>query len=295
MISLAGPENLIETVLVVATAHVSRSAEQPTVPDGLDGLRTAYHRMLGEQELALGLALRDAAPLPVPVSEGPAYDALCSAFKRSILGENAGYDAFDDNASRTPEEVQAQHARVLDALDELAAEWPAFGLLYRTLVPVLLYAPDGGLAGGTSNTVLGALWLDPKPAWSRADIQEFLVHEFTHTTLYLEERRFGFYRDLPMLSEPQYLTPSVIRQDMRPLDKVFHSIGVALEILAARGGHGVPDPVGGDGLHPDTATLLANTRISLDAVFQLPLEKLVRPRPIEILELCRSRVGDVRV
>jgi hypothetical protein len=279
---------------VVAAAHATKTAVDgdATVPEGLSGVRSMYHRMLGDQEPSLELALRGAAGFPVAVSEGAAYEALCDAFKRSIMDEHADYEAFSMAIARPAGHVREQHDRVRAALDGMAPVWPEFDTLYRMLVPVLLFAPDGGLAGGTTNAVLGTLWLDPKPDWSRIDIGEFLVHEFTHTTLYLEERRFGFYWDLPKLSREEFLTPSVIRQDLRPLDKVFHSIVVAMEVVFARERLGTRPA--GDGLHPDTPTLLANTRTSLEAVFRLPLEELVRPRPIEILELCRARVADIR-
>jgi hypothetical protein len=92
----------------------------------------------------------------------------------------------------------------------------------------------------------------------------------------------------------RYLTRSAIRLDRRPLDKVLHSIVVGLKVLLARNEKRIPHPEGMErSLHPDTGPLRNGVQNSLDEVFALPLDKLLKHRHIEILELCRERIKDI--
>ncbi|MEV1026124.1 HEXXH motif-containing putative peptide modification protein [Streptomyces sp. NPDC050264] len=294
MISLKGPQSVVETLYVVSSAHARKTGQDvPAGSDALAALRATYHLMISDKQPALRDVLPGAADLPVAVGSGPAHSGLVKAFIGSVAGEaSVDYDIFSRAQEDTPQELRAKHAPVEAALAETGRQWPEFRSLYELLVPVLLYAPDGGLAGGTASTVLGVLWLDPKGHWNSVDIQEFLLHEFVHHTLFLEERRHGFYKNMGLLVEDRYLTRSAIRQDRRPLDKVLHSIVVGTEVLLARHEKRIVRPQGVDlNLHPASAELLAGVTTSLDDVFALPLDELLRPRPIEILELCRERLA----
>ncbi|MFM9368719.1 aKG-HExxH-type peptide beta-hydroxylase [Streptomyces sp. Da 82-17] len=251
--------------------------------------------MISDMQPVLRDVLPAAAAYPVPVIDGPSHEGLRNAFLKGIAEEaSVDYDIFRDQQVFGADELELKRGRITAALDVIGENWPEFRALYELLVPVLLYAPDGGLAGGTSSTVLGVLWLAPKEHWNSIDVQEFLLHEFIHHTLFLEERRFGFYRNMDMLMEDRYLTRSAIRKDRRPLDKVLHSIVVGMEVLLARQENRVPGYDTSElSLHPQSGELRDGVAASLDEVFELPLEKLLQPRPIEILELCRKRLTDI--
>lgn len=296
MISLKGPQSVIETAYVVSAAHATRTQQQiPAAESRFDALRAGYQLMISDMQPVL----RDVLPLsreyPVTVTEGEEHEGLRNAFLKSIADEESvDYDIFREQQLFTADELAAKRRQITDALDAIGRNWPEFRSLYELLVPVLLYAPDGGLAGGTSSTVLGVLWLAPKEHWNTIDVQEFLLHEFTHHTLFLEERRFGFYRNMNMLMEDRYLTRSAIRKDRRPLDKVLHSIVVGTEVLLARQENRIPDTADSAlSLHPESGELRDGVAASLDEVFDLPLEKLLQPRPIEILELARKRLAEI--
>ncbi|MFC7309269.1 HEXXH motif-containing putative peptide modification protein [Streptomyces monticola] len=296
MISLKGPQSVVETLYVVSSAHATKTKQDVRADgDALAALRATYHLMISDMQPALRDVLPAADSFPVPVGSGAAHSGLVKAFIGSVAGEDSvDYDIFADAEQHTPAALRAKHAPVEAALAEIEAHWPEFRSLYELLVPVLLYAPDGGLAGGTASTVLGVLWLDPKGHWNNVDIQEFLLHEFVHHTLFLEERRHGFYKNMGLLVEDRYLTRSAIRQDRRPLDKVLHSIVVGTEVLLARHEKRIVHPEGVElSLHPASDELLAGVLTSLDDVFALPLGELLRPRPIEILELCRERLAAI--
>ncbi len=69
------------------------------------------------------------------------------------------------------------------------------------------------------------------------------------------------------------------------MDKVFHSIVVATEILLARQKLGTDTAFSG-AVHPDSETLRAGARRSVEAARTLDLERLLMPRPIAIIEQC---------
>ncbi|WP_329066138.1 aKG-HExxH-type peptide beta-hydroxylase [Streptomyces sp. NBC_01429] len=296
MISLKGPQSVVETLYVVSSAHaVKTNRTAATGGDALASLRASYHLMISDMQPVLRDVLPCATVLPVAVGAGESHTGLVKAFIGSVAGEDSvDYDIFARLQEHSEEELRLKRLPVEAALAEAERSWPEFRSLYELLVPVLLYAPDGGLAGGTASTVLGVLWLDPKEHWNTVDIQEFLLHEFIHHTLFLEERRFGFYKNMGLLVEDRYLTRSAIRQDRRPLDKVLHSIVVGTEVLLARHEKRIPHREGVElSLHPESGELLQGVLTSLDEVFALPLTELLRPRPIEILELCRERLAAI--
>lgn len=296
MISLKGPQSVIETAYVVSTAHANRTRQEiPAAASQFDALRAGYQLMISDMQPVLRDVLPFSREFPVAVTEGKEHEGLRNAFLKGIAAEaSVDYDIFREQQLFAADELAGKRRQIADALDAVGRNWPELRALYELLVPVLLYAPDGGLAGGTSSAVLGVLWLAPKEHWNSIDVQEFLLHEFIHHTLFLEERRFGFYRNMDLLMEDQYLTRSAIRKDRRPLDKVLHSIVVGTEVLLARQENRIPGWADSAlSLHPQSGELRDGVSASLDEVFDLPLEKLLQPRPIEILELSRKRLAEI--
>lgn len=296
MISLKGPQSVVETAYVVSTAHATRTRQEiPAAASQFDALRAGYQLMISDMQPVLRDVLPFSREFPVAVTDGKEHEGLRNAFLKGIAEEaSVDYDIFREQQLFAADELAGKRRQIADALDAVGRNWPELRALYELLVPVLLYAPDGGLAGGTSSAVLGVLWLAPKEHWNSIDVQEFLLHEFIHHTLFLEERRFGFYRNMDLLMEDQYLTRSAIRKDRRPLDKVLHSIVVGTEVLLARQENRIPGCADSAlSLHPQSGELRDGVSASLDEVFDLPLEKLLQPRPIEILELSRKRLAEI--
>lgn len=297
MLSLKGPQGVVETLYVVSSAHAAKTHQTATSDNAgtLASVRASYHQMIGDMQPVLRQVLPGASAYPLTVGEGTEHTGLVKAFLTSVAGEDSvDYELFTQGRTFTEAELSGKREQIDAALAAVEQNWPEFRTLYELLVPVLLFAPDDGLAGGTASTVLGVLWLDPKEHWNTVDVQEFLLHEFIHHTLFLEERRFGFYRNMGLLVRDEYLTRSAIRRDRRPLDKVLHSIVVGTEVLLARHEKRIPHPAGVElSLHPESSELLRGVLNSLDEVFQLPLEELLQPRPIEILKLCRERLSEI--
>lgn len=81
--------------------------------------------------------------------------------------------------------------------------------------------------GGTSNRCIGVIWLNIHPGLSVENIIEMLIHELTHTLVFLDElihAHFNYYT----IGKEQYWALSSILKKTRPMDKVVHSIVVSM-------------------------------------------------------------------
>jgi len=283
LISTYGLPAVLETLSVVVAAErpveASLLTESPKTR-----LARSWHEYMRRREPAIPFIEVDSAQLPIFVGNGVAAQRLLDAFQRACLIDSVDYVSPRYSAEET-KALSESAERVTNALKQLGRDWPQVRGLYGLLLPVVLLAPARGLAGGTASSIPGVLWAATKPTWSDVDLQEFLIHELVHTTLFLEERRYGFYHDMGLLLENQNLVASAIRQDRRPMDKVFHSIVVATEILLARQKLGTGTAFSG-AVHPDSETLRAGARRSVEAARTLDLERLLMPRPIAIIEQC---------
>ncbi|MFG1796493.1 aKG-HExxH-type peptide beta-hydroxylase [Nocardia sp. NPDC049149] len=290
MFSTNGVPAVLETLGVLVA---SEGIESPPTGGPVARLARSWQAYIRRREPAIPVLDADYGQLPVYIGQGPDRQALLKAFDRACRIDAVNYEV----PANTPEDasdLRRSEERIRAALDVLAVEWSQIRSLFGVLLPVVVLAPSHGLAGGTASSVPGVLWAATKPTWTDVDVQEFLLHELVHTTLFMEERRHGFYRDMRLLLVEENLTPSAIRRDRRPLDKVLHSIVVATEILLARerlGAFAVQDRA----LHPDTDTLRAGAVRSLSAVQALDLEQLLMPRPIEILETCGAQLNRIPV
>ena len=142
--------------------------------------------------------------------------------------------------------------------------------------------------GGTSNKLIGLIWLNLKPDLLDQDIQEMLIHELTHTLVFLDELNFGHF-NYNNLSKKEFWAKSSILQMQRPMDKVIHSIIVSSELLLARNTFlSNKDSVS---LHPNSKNLKTNTLSAIDSVFNLKnIDDVCLPRSIELVEKAQKCV-----
>ena len=271
MLSLYGARHILTTQIVLVTGY---SLGENAPPTRLELLRR-YHEFLATLHPCVRLSLSQATQLPVIVDRGPLQIELLRAFALACSGDRVAYSVPNGEKGTDPK----VRATVQAGLDDLARGWPDFRAIYETVMPLVLLANASGLAGGTASTVPGVLWAVPKRHWTEADLREFFLHEFVHMTLNLEERRFGFYIDMAVVQQPRYMAASAIRGDARHLDKVFHSIVVATELLLARL-HWPNWSEGDRQLHPDTATMYASLERSFNELRGMPLDTVLQSRPI---------------
>jgi hypothetical protein len=154
----------------------------------------------------------------------------------------------------------------------------------------VFWAPCKVAAGGTTSQALGVLWADPRPWWSERDLVEFLIHELTHTLIFLDEWRQPQFSSRQALTDRSNYALSAIRGAPRPLDKTLHSIIVGVEVLLAR-----EDALGHtehDGLHPGSRELREGVIQSIASIRDVAgRNDSLAPRGWELLDACDSSLS----
>lgn len=178
-------------------------------------------------------------------------------------------------------------AAVLQALETLREMNPEVRELIQLVIHSILLCGsnlnEAGLRayGGTSSKCVGLMWLSMKGGLSTQDIMELLIHEMTHTQVFIDELNFGHF-DYEHLTKKENWARSSILNRNRPMDKVIHSIVVSHEVLFARANY-LPntDKIS---VHPASEVMRANTLQSIASVFAHPNHKRVcKPRALELI------------
>ncbi|GEO28128.1 hypothetical protein AAC03nite_39130 [Alicyclobacillus acidoterrestris] len=160
-----------------------------------------------------------------------------------------------------------------------------FNILVTNLVSV---------AGSCSTPyALGIIWVQPNNDWTQQDIVEALIHEFTHSVLFLDEQRYQHYVDIKSLTKESNWIPSAIRNENRPLNAVAHSILVATELLSFRQKFGLRNT--GVGLHGDSDELLRKTLAAISqSQINADIWNLLSPRMKFLINLADTRLSIVK-
>lgn len=117
-------------------------------------------------------------------------------------------------------------------------------------------------------TANNLIWIQPPKTCCISDIEELLIHEFTHLLLYLDEQCYGHYQTPERLFENSTWIASAIRNEKRPINAVVHSILVSYEILMFRIKHQIEENV--NGLHGNNERLSYQIRNSLNELLNKP-------------------------
>ncbi|RYF48001.1 MAG: hypothetical protein EOO38_11045 [Cytophagaceae bacterium] len=116
-----------------------------------------------------------------------------------------------------------------------------------------------------------------------------LIHEFTHTLVFLDELNHGHF-DYENLTKRKFWATSSILKRERPMDKVVHSILVSFEILSARKEYF--GPAAGPLIHPSDEALRENLKISIDSVLEHPLlSQVCKQRTIDLVKMVKEKLA----
>lgn len=280
MIHLCGLPESLQTFSVL-----SASAAAPRELETLAGLKCAYRQFLGQVQPTLAQATADGYEF---VDGGERLRDLVMAFNVESHLDDTPYEltvtpAGDDTGTRL---------RLQETLDTIAATAPDVAVAFDLAINTVFVAPCRIAGGGTTSSAIGVLWLDPRIGWTDADWIEITIHELTHTLLFMDEYRFEHYASRERITDRSVLALSAIRCDMRPLDKVFHSIVVATEVLLARErGFGNPPD---SRMHPPSPVLVDNVSQSIASILAVgDIESRLQPRAFDLLEQCANVVADL--
>lgn len=274
--------------------------------DNLRTITTLAYPFIGEGQAVTFPVLKEAyqsflrtvqPSVPSEIGDEPAYIQqthrtleYLGIFSADSALTDTRYQFGTVNESSSMVEVDAQKAlaRTRQCADSIARRDEEFATLWPLAVNAVFQAPSEIAGGGTTSGAVGVLWVDPRDSWDDRDLQEFLIHELNHTLLFLDECRFGLFTSYPELLKRDNWVTSAIRQTVRPLDKAYHSVIVAADVLLAR------EEILG---HPDSAVLHplspAMAQGTMDAIRDISLpatRDLLTPHALEILSRCRQEV-----
>ena len=225
---------------------------------------------------------------PASVSEQITYDEARIARLMAKHTTNRAPTDLKVGALETPATARREAmARVEAALAHLDTVNPPLKRLFDLVIHTLFFHRSRESGGGSVSSAPGTIWCSVRRNWSLPDICEFLVHEFTHNMLFLDERRFEHFRDPLLLQKPENFAVSAVLKIPRPLDRAFHSLVVASEVLSFRDENGEPET---PHVHPCTHDLARACQATLDGIRTVIEDKdLVTPRCLEILERVEER------
>lgn len=168
---------------------------------------------------------------------------------------------------------------------------PDFYEMFKVIINSIFYAKSTMFGGGSASTAIGVIWCGPRKKWNHLDFIEFMVHEFSHNFLFIDELLHGHYNSIKLMSNPENFAYSTILNKNRPLDKVLHSYVVAFEVYQFR--KKVSYPIDRINIHPNNDRLIQNIMETAKSVKKIKnLREIVTPRFIWILEKIEQIVLD---
>lgn len=154
-------------------------------------------------------------------------------------------------------------ALVQAAIAHLQTVNPGLHRLFNLTIHTIFYHRSRNSGGGSISSAPGAIWCSAKRTWSSTDLAEFLVHELSHNLLFLDERRYEHYKDQKAIMDPKNFPVSAVLKIPRPLDRVFHSLIVASEVLSFRLENGEPES---SIVHPPSSELLDSCFDTIESI-----------------------------
>ncbi len=197
---------------------------------------------------------------------------------------------FFENGPEYRAAITADVAWLDEAMSRFPVHDPAFWTSFGFFVNYILCPYSRYSRGGSDSAAIGALFISRPRSYSARDLYEILVHEFTHTVMFLDEQVDRHYADETLMAQPDHYARAAISGTARPLDKVLHSLVVATEVLLHR-----DHVLGHDGatmIHPPTPELLRNMALTIDSIRELDRrDDLLADRGLDLVDRCAGVVS----
>ncbi len=279
MYFLNGRAACVETVFALAKNDVETM--------DLAGLKTGYQRLVERVQPDVPVVVNGAL---THVRNRATTERLLSQYLAS-----SSVNDFDLHIELTDESIALQEMEIVEGmLSELRAEAPALWETIFLVTNTIFYCGSRHANGGSTSGAVGVLWLNTPSRYPKEDFFELLVHESTHTHIFLDEWRFQHYTSMDEVAKPELWSTSAILAEKRPLDKVLHSIVVATEVLSYREGSGRVALT--TKIHPSSAVMREGALRAIDEIAPgTPGDELLTPRSRELVERCAARLERVRL
>jgi len=229
------------------------------------------------------------------VNGGTKNGFLNKSFKGSRID-----DLFQEKiiGSVYPEsKVNLYAEKVYSALDKINDLDPEIRKIFEIYINEITIqksgeSKDGKKAlGGTSSKSIGKIWFAPQDFLTVTDYIELLAHELTHNLVFVDELNYGYFEYKNMGKEEYYAKSAILNRN-RPMDKVFHSIVVAAEIIQWR--ENFLYKMHKATVHPETSKIKSSILTSISSIYENPKAySLLKDRPKEILEKVHTAVSNL--
>ncbi|WP_437296197.1 aKG-HExxH-type peptide beta-hydroxylase [Sorangium sp. So ce426] len=265
-------------------------------------LARPYHggdlKDLWQLKVALGRFLDNCQPdvphIPfskILVSENSREEALVKSYQTTAILDDRDQSSMLGSPYSVKERQRAETA-LEAAIGAMKSHHPELSALFELVIHSIFLRKSSGAGGGSTSNAVGVIWVNCRDDWSRQDFEELLIHELTHNLVFLDELRHLHFADYKLIAQPQNYARSAILATQRPLDKVFHSIIVAVELIHARRNFlGEPSS---PKVHPPTERMVECTLAALDSIYASPnVTALLTKRGHYLMEACRDNLAQL--
>ncbi|MEH2304347.1 aKG-HExxH-type peptide beta-hydroxylase [Nostoc sp.] len=286
MFYLIGQQKNIETVVTLSYKQLLNEKTQDVI-----GLKRAYRNFLKNIQVANSIPEHDSLNVTF-ASEPSVINNLIQLYKveSALNDKNQTTAIINQNPEESLEYISKALKKCESEFIKLKTIYPEKANLFELVINYVFCAPSNVAGGGSISNSIGIIWASPRPNWQSEDFVEFYTHEFTHNLVFLDERRYQHYVDYDLILDPDNFCKSAILCTPRPLDKVFHSLLVATEVLLLR-----EDSLGHPNnpkIHPPSETILKNCFDTIHSIERIQTKsQLLTRRGLELMNLCRDKLN----
>ncbi|HHB0225179.1 aKG-HExxH-type peptide beta-hydroxylase [Staphylococcus aureus] len=140
-------------------------------------------------------------------------------------------DLKDNKHLFKDEEQKNIRDNINKALQLLNVLHPDLTYLIKQLTGTIIFFKKSSTGGGTTSCALGLIWLNPHKDWTIIDYADALYHEFTHTSIFIDDMVNRMFLDAKACKDPKAYVTSAILKFKRPLDSAYHAAGVAVALM----------------------------------------------------------------
>jgi len=207
-----------------------------SVPENLEEFHAAYREFLIQQQAPDLVPQAEAFGNPWAPLELTYNDALQRAYQRHV--NDLAPEEQDELIPCSETENRSILEEIHDGFRQLSARCPTLGKLFTSSIHTICVCKPKKeshrkIHASSCSGMLGTIIFSGAVGLSSEDYAELLLHEFTHQLLFLDECCHQHF-DFDILLARQASSYSAVLKQPRPLDRAFHSILVAAEILMAR-------------------------------------------------------------
>lgn len=266
-------------------------------------LSKKYHgddlKTLEQLKIAFGLFLNEFQPNVIHkpfskqlVSKKETVENLIKLYNAQSIVNDKNQDSMIEEIYES--DILLDKIRITnDAINVFTQKHPILHTLFDLVIHSIFFANSKLSGGGTVSSGIGVLWLNNRPHWSQQDLIELLIHEMTHTLVFIDEVAHVHITDYRIVADEENFALSAILKRRRPVDKVYHSILVSIEVIESRLDF-LEEPCSPK-VHPKTQQLFQQTQDSLESLFSVKqFGKIFSPRGQELMLLCEKRLQELK-